>query len=371
MSYIREAHYLLTDLVSGSTVEPTIGGIGVPHRTPGSANCEGTSLVRPASASESGGHHDTCERNAAGQRFGPANRVADRPLRHREPIAAGDPNSVARPVSLNLPAPVVSTALGRLYQADCMVILPELVEGSVNTFFADPPFNLDKHYGEQVTDDLPEEEYLSWCKRWIADGVRSLNDGGAFFLYNLPKWNVPLGAYLGSLGMTFRHWIAVEHSSSLPIPGRLYPSHYSLLYYTKGKPRVFRRIRTPIQTCRHCGKEIKDYGGHRKAMNPNGVNLKDVWTDIPPVRHRKFKSRFRSANSISTKILDRVIEMSTEPGDLVLDPFGGSGTTYAVCEQRERRWIGVEIGDVEPIRERLAGAVEPHSNDDYVEPCHT
>ncbi len=264
----------------------------------------------------------------------------------------------------------MTTALGRLYQADCMEVLPEIESGSVSTIFADPPFNLKKDYGDGVTDDLSESDYLAWCQRWIDEGVRALADGGAFFLYNLPKWNVPLGAYLGSLGLSFRHWIAIEHSSCLPIQGRLYPSHYSLIYYTKGKPGVFRRIRTPIQTCRHCGGEIKDYGGHRKAMNPNGVNLKDVWTDIPPVRHNKFKSPSRSANAISTKILDRVIEISTEPGDLVLDPFGGSGTTYAVCEHRGRRWVGVEIGDIEPIRERLNGSVEPHPNNDYIEACH-
>ncbi len=265
--------------------------------------------------------------------------------------------------------PVISTEWGQLYQSDCLDILPTIADGSIHTFFADPPFNLDKHYGERVTDDLPENEYLSWCERWIDEGVRTLSEGGAFFLFNLPKWNIPLGAYLASRGMTFRHWIAVELSSCLPIPGRLYPSHYSLIYYTKGDPRVFRRIRTPIEQCRHCGGEIKDYGGHRKAMNPNGVNLKDIWTDIPPVRHKKFKPQSRAANSISTKILDRVIEMSTEPGDLVLDPFGGSGTTYAVCEQRGRKWIGIEIGDIEPIRERLNGFVTPHSNGDYVEPC--
>ena len=266
--------------------------------------------------------------------------------------------------------PVISTELGQLYQADCLEILPHIPSGSVHTFFADPPFNLDKHYGDRVTDDLPENEYLSWCERWIEEGVRTLVDGGSFFLFNLPKWNVPLGAYSASQGLTFRHWIAIELSSCLPIPGRLYPSHYSLIYYTKGDPRVFRRIRTPIEHCRHCGGEIKDYGGHRKAMNPNGVNLKDVWTDIPPVRHKKFKPQSRSSNSISTKILDRVIEMSTEPGDLVLDPFGGSGTTYAVCERRRRRWLGVEIGNIEPIRERLNGSVTPHPNGDYVEPCH-
>ncbi len=103
-------------------------------------------------------------------------------------------------------------------------------------------------------------------------------------------------------------------------------------------------------------------------MNPKGVNLKDVWTDIPPVRHQKFKSKNRKANALSTKILDRVVEMSTVPGDLVLDPFGGSGTTYVVCEKKRRKWLGMEIDFSEDIVSRLEdGQVQAHRNNDYVE----
>jgi site-specific DNA-methyltransferase (adenine-specific) len=167
----------------------------------------------------------------------------------------------------------------------------------------------------------------------LTECVRTLNPAAPSSSITFRSGMCLLGAFLTSLGMEFRHWIAVEISACLPIPGRLHPSHYSLLYYTKGKPKTFHRIRTPILVCRHCGGEVKDYGGHRDAMNPRGVTLKDVWTDIPPVRHWKYKSKDRPANALSTKILDRVIEMSTVPGDLVLDPFGGSGTTFAVCER--------------------------------------
>lgn len=261
-----------------------------------------------------------------------------------------------------------STANGVLYQADCLELLPELASESIDTIFADPPFNLDKVYGARVNDALTEEQYVRWCVEWMHHCVRVLKPGGAFFLYNLPKWNVLLGAELHKAGLDFRHWIAVNIKFGFPISGRLYPSHYSLLYYTKGKPKTFRKIRTPIEICRHCSGEIKDYGGHRDSMNALGVNLTDVWTDVPPVRHRKFKSLARSANQLSTKILERVVEMSTVPGDIVLDPFAGSGTTFAVCEQRGRRWIGTEIENVDAIIDRLSsGAIEPHQNDDIVE----
>ncbi len=264
------------------------------------------------------------------------------------------------------PAPHYVTELGALWSGDCLDVLPYFRDEIADAIFADPPFNLGKQYGER-TDDL-RPDYLQWCYRWLAECERILKPGGSLFVYNLPKWNVMIGAFLANAGLEFRHWIAVEISACLPIPGRLHPSHYSLLYFTKGKPKTFRRIRTPIAVCRHCGEELKDYGGHRGAMNPNGVTLKDVWTDIPPVRHRKFKSDDRRANALSTKILERVVEMSTVAGDIVLDPFGGSGTTFAVCENRRRRWLGVELDFADVIVERLeSDEVKSHRNDDFIE----
>src|SRR6202044_710973 len=149
-------------------------------------------------------------------------------------------------------SPAYTSTLGALFAGDCLSVLPHIKDGVVDTVFADPPFNLGKEYGANCDDLKPEVIYLSWCKKWVAECVRTIAPGGAFFLYNLPKWNVLLGPYLTDLGMEFRHWIAIEISACLPIPGRLHPSHYSLLYYTKGKPKTFRRIRTPILKCRHC-----------------------------------------------------------------------------------------------------------------------
>lgn len=263
---------------------------------------------------------------------------------------------------------VFSTQRGVLYKGDILKLLPYIRSESVDTVFADPPFNLSKVYGTRVNDNRSDEEYILWCKKWLDECIRVVSPGGSIFLYNLPKWNIILGNHLTESGMMFRHWIAVNIKLSLPIPGRLYPSHYSLLYFTKGKPKTFRRIRTPIELCRHCGKELKDYGGHRGAMNPNGVNLTDVWNDITPVRHWKFKSRKRSANQLSTKLLERVIQLSTRECDIVLDPFGGSGTTYDVCERLDRHWIGMEIESCDVIIERLQTEdLSPHKSEDYIE----
>lgn len=217
--------------------------------------------------------------------------------------------------------PYFTTPLGALFSGDCIAVLPNLQDECIDTVFADPPFNLDKEYGARSNDILAEDAYLDWCHAWLDECIRVLKPGGALFVYNLPKWNIPLGNHLMKNGLQFKHWIAVVISACLPILVRLHPSHYSLLYFTKDIGKTFRRVRTPVPTYRHCGGEIKDYGGHRKALNPKGIYLKDVWTVIPPVRHSKFKSGNRKANALSTKMLDRVVEISTVPGEVILDPI--------------------------------------------------
>jgi len=251
--------------------------------------------------------------------------------------------------------PILETDLGKLYQEDCLSFLRFLSDNSVDMAFADPPFNLGKEYSSRIDDSKSQEEYLEWCKSWLGEMIRVLKPGGSLFVWNLPRWNSLLTGFL-SEHLKFRHWIAVDIKYSLPISGRLYPSHYSLLYYIKGsRPNVFHPDRLPIPCCPACGKELKDYGGYKDKMNPKGVNLSDVWTDIPPVRHSKYKKR--EANALSLKLMDRIVSMSTDPGSVVLDPFGGSGTTFAAAELTGRKWIGSEL-DCSPIIERFGSIAD-------------
>jgi site-specific DNA-methyltransferase (adenine-specific) len=220
--------------------------------------------------------------------------------------------------------------------------------------FADPPFNLGKDYGTNGSDRRPEEQYVSWCKEWLDESCRVLVPGGALFVYNLPKWLIPIASHLNANGMSFRHWIAIYKPTSLPIPRRLSPSHYGLLYYVKGEgPRFFNReaVRIPIRTCRHCRKDIKDYGGHKKHLNASGLNLTDVWDDVRSVRHRKYKNR--PANELDPVVAERAILMTTRRGEVVVDPFVGSGTTAAVAERLGRRWICGDLNDCSAARGRI------------------
>jgi site-specific DNA-methyltransferase (adenine-specific) len=206
------------------------------------------------------------------------------------------------------------------------------------------------------------EEYLSWCSSWIREGIRVLAQGGAMFVYSLPKWAYHLATFMDG-DLEFRHWIALTMKSTYPRGKKLYPAHYALLYFTKGPPRTFHHLRTPIPVCRHCGGDIRDYGGHRKALHPDGLSLTDFWDDTSPNRHRRTKAR-AGMNELKTTIPDRCIRIATEPGDLVLDPFGGGGSTYEAAQASGRFWMGSEIGDCGPARSRLEGAFPEAIRDD-------
>jgi len=257
-------------------------------------------------------------------------------------------------------SPYFETYYGCLFAEDCLKTLSHMRSGVVDTVFADPPFNLGKDYKTHFSDSRTQLGYFGWCRRWIGECSRVLKPGGAFFLYATPQLAVRFSSMLyGTLD--FRHWIALTMKGTYPRGKRLYPAHYALLYFTKGTPKVFNKLRLPIETCRHCGGEVKDYGGHRKKMNPEGVSLTDFWTDTSPNRHRKYKVR-PGVNELKLVIPERAILMSTNPGDTVFDPFGGGGSTYEAAEKHQRRWIGTEMYDYEAVKRRFPKSQTPSFN---------
>jgi len=119
----------------------------------------------------------------------------------------------------------------------------------------------------------------------------------------------------------------------------LYPAHYALLYYTKGKPGSFNRPKVPKPICARCKKELRDYGGYKEYV-ANGINLSDVWDDVSPVRHRKTKTR--AANELPLVIPERVVTISGCRGGLVVDPFAGSGSTLVAALSAGMRFVAAD-----------------------------
>jgi len=240
----------------------------------------------------------------------------------------------------------------QVINGDSLQILAQIPDNTVDMCFADPPFNLDKKYGT-YKDQRAVEDYLAWCERWLRELVRITKPSGSIFVHNIPKW---LTYYAGILNQIahFRHWIAWD-AMSAPLGKTLLPAHYGILFYSKqAKGTKFFEVRAPHKTCRECGAFLKDYGGKKDQMHPFGMLVSDVWTDIHRIRHNK--RRDPHPCQLPIHLLERLILMTTDEGDLVLDPFLGTGTTAIAAKRLSRHYIGVELDPLytQVARDKLA-----------------
>ena len=121
----------------------------------------------------------------------------------------------------------------------------------------------------------------------------------------------------------------------------LYPAHYALLYFTKGKPAVFNRPKIHPRTCHECGEPVKDYGGYWHIIDAKGINLSDVWDDLSPVRHRN--TRLRKANQLPVLLTDRVVQIAGREGGVLVDAFVGTGTAILSALKRQMTFIGNDL----------------------------
>lgn len=255
------------------------------------------------------------------------------------------------------PGIVYVNSKGALFNCDCMDLLSTIKDNTIDLVFTDPPFNLGKDYETpKFRDTRDSDDYEKWCHDWLMELIRVLRPGGALTIYQWPKWFIELGAWLSkNHDIQYRSLISLKMKGGFPIKGRLHPSNYGILYYVKkwtnkeDRP-TFNVVRYQSPVCRHCGKEIRDYGGYRKKFrkfeDENGIlwiQISDFWEDTRPARHDK--SRRVQINELPVHIPERVILMASEPRDVVLDIFGGGGSTYHAAQMHERYWIGCDIAD--------------------------
>lgn len=226
-----------------------------------------------------------------------------------------------------------------LFLGDCLEYLKQIPDDTIDMAFADPPFNLRKKYNS-YHDRRHLDEYLAWCRLWITEMVRVTKPTGSIFVHNIPQWLTYYAAFLNEMA-DFRHWIAWDAMGS-PLGKGLLPNHYGILYYAKDKKRnKFYDVRYPHHRCRKCGILRKDYGGKKGILHPFGPLVSDVWTDLHRIRHPK--RRDEHPCQLPIPLLERLILMTTDEGDTVLDPFAGTGTSLIAAKRLGRNYIGIEL----------------------------
>lgn len=231
--------------------------------------------------------------------------------------------------------------IDQVVHGDCLDLLAKVPTGSIDVTFADPPFNLKKKYSQYI-DKRELEEYLEWCRLWIEEMVRVTKPTGSIFVHNIPKWLTYYAHYLNPIA-DFRHWIAWD-APTAPMGRSLQPSHYGVLFYAKDKSQhKFYEVRSPHKRNRKNNLLLKDYGGKKASLHPFGPLVSDVWTDIHRIKHNKYRDNHPC--QLPVHLLERIVLMSSDEGDIILDPFLGTGTTAIAAKRLGRKFVGFEIDE--------------------------
>lgn len=253
-----------------------------------------------------------------------------------------------------------------VFQEDCDHWLKEYRGGQFHLSFVDPPFNQGKDY-KYFDDNQTEENYWSWIQNILSDIHRSTVDRGAIYFMQREKNTEHVLRALRETGWIFQNLIIWKKKTSA-VPCKIrFGKHYQIIVYaTKGKKaRVFNKLRIspPLPF---------NYKFERK----NGIYVTDVWDDIRELTSGYFAGdeairettgkRFHKQQT-PLAILLRIILSSTRVGDIVFDPFAGTGTTLVTSYQLRRKSIGIEIDpeNVRCIHNRLLNIREADSIQKY------
>lgn len=232
-----------------------------------------------------------------------------------------------------------------IYQGDCVEYLRRLADESVPLTVTSPPYNIGKDY-EEV---LPLEKYLDWCEEWIGEIYRVTSPSGALWL-NLGY--IPVDGRGKAIPIPYFLWnripfylqqeIVWHYEAGVAARTSFSPRNEKFLWYVKSpEDFVFNLddVRDP---------NVK-YPNQKKngklRCNPKGKNPGDVWS-VPKVtsgRNRSSKERTKHPAQFPVGVIDRVVRACSKPGDTVIDPFLGSGTTAEVALRTGRQCIGFEI----------------------------
>ncbi len=257
--------------------------------------------------------------------------------------------------------------LDRVYNTDCVAGMGGMDAESVDLAFADPPFNIGYTY-DVYEDQLAADEYLNWTRDWGAALVRTLKPTGSFWLAIGDDFAAELKMiFQRELKLTCRNWVIWYYTFGVNCKKKFSRSHTHLLYFVKDpKAHTFNSDAIRVPSARQLvyadtradakGRVPDDTWILRPQDLPEGF-LADEDTWYFPRVCGTFKERAGwHGCQMPEQLLGRIIRASSNPGEVVLDPFGGSGTTFVVARKLDRRFIGFELSEAyaERIAERLA-----------------
>jgi site-specific DNA-methyltransferase (adenine-specific) len=259
------------------------------------------------------------------------------------------------------------TEFGELYNTEVQTLIESLQESEeeANLIFADPPYNIDKAEWDKFES---QEQYLDWVSNWVSEAGEVLTEDGSMFVMGFSEILAQVKCRLDRNcdWIDSTRWMVWHYRNKPQMSDSGFTrSHESILWLRKSEDYKFRMDRVRIPYNEHTKEyPMRDQGqtslfgseeGYTWDPNVEGAKPRDVF-DVPTVNNAS-KERTEHPTQKPEELLRKFVWSTTDKDDLVLDPFGGSGTTYAVAEQLGRNWVGSETSEeyCEMIENRLEG----------------
>jgi DNA modification methylase len=232
---------------------------------------------------------------------------------------------------------------------DCIETLGAAGEPFADLIFADPPFNIGYKY-DKYYDKVKSKNYIAWTKDWMSVCKKVLNPMGSFYIAIGDEYAANVKVIADELGLFMRNWIIWHYTFGQQTKKKFARAHTHIFYFVNDRKNfTFNEHAVRVPSDRQL-----IYGDRR--ANPVGKMPDDVWGQFPRVCGTFREREQWHPCQMPENLLKRIIAVSTNSGDCVLDPFSGSGTTLAAAKQLGRNYVGVEISAryVENTKKRLA-----------------
>jgi DNA modification methylase len=238
--------------------------------------------------------------------------------------------------------------LNKILCGDCIEILAKVKEPFADLIFADPPFNIGYKY-DKYHDKVEKNNYIAWTRDWMAACKNVLKPHGSFYIAIGDEYAANVRIIGDGLGLTLRNWIIWHYTFGQQTKDKFARAHAHLFYFVQDKKNyTFNDYAVRVPSDRQL-----IYADAR--ANAAGKMPDDVWDEFSRVCGT-FKERVGwHPCQMPEKLLGRIICASSRPGDCVLDPFNGSGTTAAAAFRFCRNYAGIDISEdyVKNTRARL------------------
>jgi len=256
--------------------------------------------------------------------------------------------------------------LNKIICGDCIEVLSKVKKPFADLIFADPPFNIGYKY-DKYNDSQKRENYIAWTNHWMSICKKVLKPTGSFYIAIGDEYAANVKIIADDLKLFMRNWLIWHYTFGQQMRNKFARSHTHIFYFVKDKSNFTfndSAVRVPSD---------RQLTYNDKRANPAGKMPDDVWDEFSRVCGT-FKERTGwHPCQMPQNLLKRIIAVSSNPADCVLDPFSGSGTTAVAAYQLGRNYVGVEISKsyVEKAQKRLADLKNRHQGNSFLNAVET